>query len=490
MRKMVYKRQFKEGFLRADVEKALNLTCRILGKRLKKQVSLCDKVPEDIEKIGTGKLTGITALISGGKSIRFNFKYNSSSGNIESIDLWMKPRINPHFTIDANGIGITKLISIIVKTFIDPRPNVYTVDEDDTANITSSDILKMGEKVEPASGGIKSNSLSDSINAWFKEMQIDEDKLSKTRIKHLYNQSYLYWYKSVRTEEYALVSESSFRNYLIQSFEKNGIVNVFMRTVTVTKSGKEKQIVNKKDEDEFDKMTYAMTLRDTVEYLKTNVRLVTRGFENAIIVAGTAGSGKSRLVLQTLKDDKVTFDYFSGGIKNPEALFGVLSKHNAENKLLVFDDSDEILSKKAEDITKAILGPEKIRKVIWYSAKYKDDNRKFKPELNFKSRVIIITNLPKRKISPAITSRTAPIEINVKIPDLIDDIRVNLDNIMPEFVDITFEMKQTVLDYIESVVKHIDQFDYRLFFRCVKIYSSGSPEWKKFIMPLLRQEPV
>jgi len=477
---MKYKRQFKESFLRADVEKALKLTCKILGKRLGKKVYLC-LIPEDVEKIGSEKITGITAVITGGWLIRFNSKFNATSGEINSVDLWTKPRKNPNFTIDTNGISIVKIIDIIEATFKNQETNVYKLDES---------YNKITEKVEPASGGTKSNALSDSINAWFKEMQIDEDKLSKTRIKHLYNQSYLYWYKSVRTEEYVLVSESSFRNYLIQSFEKNGIVNVFMRSVTVAKAGKEKQIVNKKDEDEFDKLTYAMTLRDTVEYLKTNVRLVTRGFENAIIVAGTAGVGKSRLVLQTLKDDGTAFDYFQGGIKNPEALFGVLSKHNAENKLLVFDDCDEILSKKAEDITKAILGPEKVRKVIWYSAKYKDDNRKFKPELDFKSRVIIITNLPKRKISQAIMSRTSPIEINVRIPDLIDDIRVNLDSLMPEYPAITFEMKQTVLDFIEKVIKHIDQFDYRLFFRCVKIYSSGSPEWKKFIMPLLRQEAL
>ena len=85
---------------------------------------------------------------------------------------------------------------------------------------------------------------------------------------------------------------------------------------------------------------------------------------------------------------------------------------------LFFDDVDQILSKKFEEITKAIRSPGNNRKVIWYDAKYSStDSKKYNPELDFKSRVIIVTNMPKRKISGALQSRSAPIEINVDIPD-------------------------------------------------------------------------
>jgi len=471
---MNYKKIFKEGFLRSDVEKAMRLTCKILSKRLGRKIYI-SQLPEDVEKMGVGKITGISAFIDGGWQIRFNTKYNATSGDIESVDLWLTPRINPHFSIDTAGISIVKIIDVIVQTFLNPQTNVYKMEED---------VAAMG-------GGIKSEALSKSINAWFKEMQIDETKLANTRIKHLYNQSYLYWYNSVRTEEYVLVSESSFRNYLIQAFEKNGIKNIFMRDILVSKGGKEKQIVNKRNEDEFNKTTFSMTLADTVEYLKTNVRLVTRGYSNSLVLTGVAGVGKSKLVLDTLKEDNSNFKYISGGIKNTQALFTILSQNNKENLIVVFDDAEAILSKKNEEITKAILGPEPIRHVVWYDPKFSSqDNKKFKPEIDFKSRVIIITNLPKRKLSPAIISRTTPIEIDVALPEIIDDIRINLNNLMPEYPDITYEMKKIVLDFIEKVIKHVDQIDYRIFFHCVKVFSSGTPNWKKFIMPVLKKEAI
>jgi hypothetical protein len=470
---MNYKKIFKEGFLRSDVEKAMRITCKILSKRLSRKIYI-SQLPEDVEKMGIGKITGISAFIDGGWQIRFNTKYNATSGDIESVDLWLTPRINPHFSIDTAGISIVKIIDVIVQTFLNPQTNVYKMEED---------VAAMG-------GGIKSEALSKSINAWFKEMQIDETKLANTRIKHLYNQSYLYWYNSVRTEEYVLVSESSFRNYLIQAFEKNGIKNIFMRDILVSKGSKEKQIINKKNEDEFNKTTFSMTLADTVDYLKTNVRLVTRGYSNALVIGGTAGVGKSKLVLDTLKEEGAVYKYFSGGIKNNQAFFDVLSKNNKEGLICVFDDADYIVSKKAEDITKALLGTEPVRQVIWFDAKFKAGSTKNNPEIGFKSRVIIITNLPKRKLSPAIISRTTPIEIDVALPEIIDDIRINLNNLMPEYPDITYEMKKIVLDFIEKVIKHVDQIDYRIFFHCVKVFSSGTPNWKKFIMPVLKKEAI
>lgn len=106
---------------------------------------------------------------------------------------------------------------------------------------------------------------------------------------------------------------------------------------------------------------------------------------------------------------------------------------------------------------------------------------------NFKSRLIIVTNKPKKKIPKAIVSRTAPIEVNVDIPDIIDNIRVNVDNIMPDFPQATKEIKLEVLDFIENTLKgNIQQLDYRLFERAVVYRLSGNPSWKKFILPILK----
>ena len=460
-----YKRKFRESFLKADVERAVQLTCNILGKRIGTKFYL-SPIPDDVDKMGIGKVTGQCAYSADGRQIRFNTKFGATSGEIESIDIWFRMKNNPDITIDTQGISIVKIINVIQDAFVNKRTDTYQLEE----------------RVDAKSGGKVSANIAQSINAWYKDMKVDEDKLAKTRMKHLYDQGYLYWYNNVREDDYRLVSEPSFRNYMIQAFEKHGITNIFMRRITTKKAGKEKPVTDERSNKKFDEVTYAMTLRDTVEFLKTNVRLVTRGYENAMLIAGTAGVGKTRLVEQTLKEDNVKYKSFSGGINNPQALFNILSKNNEKDFILVFDDADAIMGKKYEDITKAILAPGKSRKVIWYDAKYKDtSSKKYNPELDFKSRVIIITNMPKRKISGAILSRTAPIEINVDIPDIIDDLRINLDNVMNEFPEISHAMKEGVLDFLEDHLGGIELIDYRIFRRCVAIRASGVPDWKKFI---------
>ena len=468
-----YKRKFRESFLKGDIERAVQLTCNILGKRLGTKFYL-SPIPDDVEKIGVGKVTGQCAYSADGRQIRFNTKFGATSGEIESIDIWFRIKQNPDLTIETQGISIVKIIHVIQDAFTNKKTDSYQLEE----------------RIVAKSQGKVSTDIAESINAWYTDMKVDEDKLAKTRMKHLYNQGYLYWYHNVREDEYKLVPEASFRNYMIQAFEKHGIRNIFMRTVTTHKAGKEKQITDERSSKKFDEVTYAFTLRDTIEFLKTNVRLVTRGYENAMVIAGTAGVGKTRLVEQTLKEDNVKYRSFSGGIKNPQALFNILSRNNDPNLVLVFDDADAILSKKYEDITKAILAPgRKGRKVMWYDAKYKDiDSKKYSPEIIFKSRVIIITNMPKKKISSAIISRTAPIEINVDIPDIVDDLRINLNNIMTEFPDITYAMKEEVLDFLEEYLGGVDVIDYRIFTRCVAIRASGVPDWKKMIKPFVKMK--
>lgn len=106
----------------------------------------------------------------------------------------------------------------------------------------------------------------------------------------------------------------------------------------------------------------------------------------------------------------------------------------------------------------------------------------------FQSRVIIITNKPKNKIPPAIVSRTAPIEVNVDIPDIIDNIRINVDNIMSNFPEATKEIKLEVLNFIEDTLKgYIQQMDYRIFERCVVFRLDGNPGWKKSCYSILKK---
>jgi hypothetical protein len=212
--------------------------------------------------------------------------------------------------------------------------------------------------------------------------------------------------------------------------------------------------------------------------------MVTRGHENAIVVCGAAGVGKSKLVKDVLIDDNVKYKTLSGGIKNTQSLFQILKNNNEEHFILVFDDTDSIFDKNNLDIMKAALAPGNERIVTYYDPKFTDLSKKNNPQIHFKSGVIIITNKSKAKIPSAILSRTAPIEVDVKIPEMLDDIRINLENVLPQ---VPMKDKLEVLDFIQNVLKNqIKYLDYRLFERACIYKLSGLPQWKKFILPILK----
>jgi len=149
----------------------------------------------------------------------------------------------------------------------------------------------------------------------------------------------------------------------------------------------------------------------------------------------------------------------------------------------------KIVDSNTQEKFNAATASDNKRTIVWYDTKHQDNDKveKNKPIIeDFKS-CIIITNKPKKKISPAIISRTAPIEINVDIPEIIDNIRVNIDVIMTNFLEATREVKLEVLDFIEDTLKgNIQQLDYRLFERCVIYRLDGNLSLKKFCLPILR----
>lgn len=461
-----------EGFGAGSETKVIYNVCSIISKRTGIHYFL-SPAPALIDK-SEGKFEGLFALGSDGSILRFNWHLGGSSSEIQQVDYWKRATYNPDLTLDTQGENIVKIIDIIVSMIKNPTPDTYKMEEDANFSISS------GSRSD-------SKETSESINAWFRDMNLDEHKLANTRISHLYKQSYLYWFDHVRTAKYKLISDQTFRNYLINSFEKNNIKNIFMRDITVRKASHETAFVPEQEKKTFNQSLFAMTLQDTIEYLKASVRMVTRGHENGLVICGSAGIGKSRLVKDVLKDDGVHYKVFSGGIKNTQALFKILSSNNEDNLVIVFDDTDEVMEKSNSDIMKAALAPGHERIVTWYDAKFTDTSKKNLPQIHFKSSIIIITNKPKNKIPDAIISRTAPIEIKVDIPEVIDNIRINLDGVMTYCKEATRAIKEEVLDFIESVLKdQITHLDYRLFERAVIYRLSGYPEWKKFILPILK----
>lgn len=143
------------------------------------------------------------------------------------------------------------------------------------------------------------------------------------------------------------------------------------------------------------------------EILQKYITGLTKGLGNSLVVVSPAGYGKTEMTLNTLTEmgyqEGKDYRYISNYI-TPLELFKLLDEvnHLAEPKLLVLDDTEEILNEpKVIGLLKSALWatPDGKRKVCWYSGTYKIKEKEF----DFTGRIILLLNKLNKK-NPIINS--------------------------------------------------------------------------------------
>jgi hypothetical protein len=478
-----------ESFAKASTEIALQKACKIIGRRLGTKLYL-SILPIDVIKQDGRKLSGLIATFEGRKQIRFNWKTVDTSSTIVGVDIWydvkrklFKPEKEIIFENDQN---ILQIIDAVVQAV----ENENAVDSV-IKIVESEDRLREDAiTIDPKTQGKVSQAIKEVISKWSEDMSIDDQKLTNTRFATLFK-DYEYWRSEIAPNNtLKVLNYGTFRNYLLAYLEKYNLKNIFMREIITHEGVKERVIVTDEiNEKAFNVELYKMSLGDTIELVKNSVRMIMQQLQNALIIGGTAGVGKSRLVKQILNEYKSQkkIKWVSGGVKTTEELYKLFYDH-AKGYTIVFDDTDSIFSKGMEDILKAAMAPEPKRVISWYSKNINDESKKYKPEFIFESSIIITTNRSKSRVSSALISRGVYIEMLYDIPEILDNIRLNLDNIMPEFPQVTYEMKLEVLNFIEKAQGSIGNVDYRLFKTalCYRAVEPESPYWKRYVLSLLK----
>jgi hypothetical protein len=162
------------------------------------------------------------------------------------------------------------------------------------------------------------------------------------------------------------------------------------------------------------KHQYDLGLAGKIEMIRMSVRAITRGFKQSRIITGLPGIGKSMAILDELESENANYIHISGGVKNARALFMQLYDKNDEDLILFFDDVNDIFtSKESREILRVAVTNDKIRNITYTDNVLAKEPFKYQSPLKFKSKIVIATNIPKRKIDPAIVSRTNAIEIIV-----------------------------------------------------------------------------
>ena len=483
------KERYDEAFIKGSVEIALQKAAKIIGRRLGTKLYL-SVIVQDVLKQDGRRISGLIATFDRVKQLRFNWKTTDTSNKIVGVDIWnnvkvkfFKPDKELIFDKDEN---ILQIIDAVVQAIQSP------VTDEVIKIVESEDRLREDVvSVDPKTQGKVSLAIKQTISAWSDSMGIDDEKLATTRFATLYRDLQYFMTEINKDSSLKEINYGTFRNYLLSYMEKYGIVNMYMRSIVSKEGSKEKIIITDSpvEQKAFDAELYKMTLGDTIDLVKNSVRMIMQKLQNALIIGGTAGVGKSRLVKQILNEYKSQkkIKWISGGIKNPEELYKLFHDH-AKDYIIVFDDTDSIFSKGMEDLLKAAMAPEPKRIISWYSKNINDESKKYKPEFIFESSIIITTNRPKSRVSQALISRGVYIEIIYDIPEILDDIRLNLDNIMTEYPKVTKEMKLEVLDFIEKAQGSIGNVDYRLFKTALsyRAVDPESPYWKRYVLSLLQ----
>jgi len=248
----------------------------------------------------------------------------------------------------------------------------------------------------------------------------------------------------------------------------------------IIKSDNTKVTVTKKTKENISKPVYDFEVNSESQLYIT---------ANKLIHHNTPGIGKSMTVLNELEGSEKTYVHIQGGIKNARGLFMTLCDNNDPDLIVVFDDVNPIFKDKdCTDILRVAVSQEKVRSITFRDSKLDKMRYQYNSPLKFESKVIIITNIPKKRIDGAILSRTSAIEIIATIPEVAEYVYDNLESAPPENIPISW--KKEIFNFIEKELKwnKVKHFDFRIFADCCLWYAANvksngevNPAWKKYV---------
>lgn len=478
----------QEDFIRGQVQTALEKAVKIIGRRLGKKLYL-SIIPQSVIKGDGRRLSGLIATFDGNRQIRFNWKTTDTSNKIVGVDIWNNVKVKlfkpDKEVVFDKGENILQIIDAVIQAIQDEKTIDSVIRIVESEDRMREDVVS----VDPKTQGKVSLAIKETIDKWSEDMGIDADKLVNTRLSTLWS-DYEYWRNEVSTDtNLKVLNYGTFRNYLIALMDKHGLKNIFMRSIISKEGSKEKVIVTDEiAEKNFNKELYKLTLSDQFELAEANIKQVLSGMKVATCLCGQTSMGKTELVKNILGKikDSAKITYIKGGVSKPIDLFDKIVETNGKDRIVIFDDFDVPFIKKRdyESLLKSMFD-QNLRILSYIDSKHGEDKKR-KSEIKLDSRFIIISNIPKSKMDPAVEARLNPVEISGDAKETLDYLNINLDGILPEY-KIPRDIKIEVLEFLYSVLKDIKFINFRIFQDALR-YRYAEPEnplWKKFVYSMI-----
>jgi len=214
------------------------------------------------------------------------------------------------------------------------------------------------------------------------------------------------------------------------------------------------------------------------------VKMVIKGIQPAVILAGAPGLGKTYRVLQQLKAAGYTMtgDNIIKGKCSPRQLYLTLYNNKSKGDMVVIDDADGLIGPKAPEdcinILKAALDStaDDEGRLVSYkiSGELKDDEGTPVPKSCYvKCGVIVITNYNVGQIDTALRNRAFTQSLDFDVKDVLEIIKDLMPKLEPNHLGMSSKAK--AMNYLNKMVEDGNQIEIsiRSFLTCARLYENA-----------------
>lgn len=220
------------------------------------------------------------------------------------------------------------------------------------------------------------------------------------------------------------------------------------------------------------------------ENIERLTKMVGKGIQPSLVITGSAGTGKTHLVKQTLTDmgfeEAKDFVHFKGRA-TAAGLFVTLYEN--EDKIIVLDDCDSVFKDDdAVNILKGALDSYDARKISYISTKTLKDTYgcEVPRHFEFTGKIIFISNISQAKLDAAIRSRSFVADVELTTEQMF----ARMEQLMSKMESrIPSAAKENALKYMKELAEEFDgvEVNLRSFIKAARICAMGFDNAKMMI---------
>lgn len=353
----------------------------------------------------------------------------------------------------------------------------------------------------------------DSFQAWVKARGIR--RFDKYTTSELYRK-YLDWHGGLvfpNSERYVKLNAADFEHFLLSHIgpklqdtpskpkKKEPKLNSPPKRKKAKKPEKEKKVPDGVGE-------WDMSEADVFAQIKDYTRRVAEGKDNAFILLGDAGAGKTTTVRRVLEEvlgpeskARIFSDrndrpnsgggWIEGPVKiGPQSLYMTLYRENGKVILLdecksIFESSDSV------EVLKKVLDSKPKRKISYGARPIRISNITrsgedyFIPtEFEFTGRVVFVSNLYFHQVNQALLSRALVCNVDLTPEQMLGRIQRLMPDLSPKTA--SPHVKNEVLEFLKEVSYLYNKLDLRTFEQAVFERVRSPENWKRRVAQSLR----